>query len=236
MVANRRPRTGQSVARIAVLLVPLALAACTAFTGGNSSSAQPQPPVVTNVPPAASIAELRKRPLRPPAATSSCPTRPTHEDLQVVLATGLAPGKPPTGPNYGYGDGPVYLSGQSEFYPGGFDLAIWLVKPPYAGPLLIRGQQVKGPARTAFSAQLDQYGNPIGPTPGPSASTHSDYGMSRPFYGELDLPAGAQPPYWGAYFADTHFDVPGCYFIQVDGTTFSQLILIEVPDAARPPA
>jgi hypothetical protein len=223
------------VARIAAFVVPLALAGCTAFTGG-SSSAQAQPTAITTVPSATSIAELRTRPLRPPAATSSCPSQPTHQDLQVVLATGLAPGKPPTGPNYGYGEGPVYLSGQSEFYPGGFDLAIWLVKPPYAGPLLIRGQQVNGHARPAFSAQLDQYANPIGPTPGQPAAIQSDYGMSRPFYGELDLPAGAQPPYWGAYFADLHFDTAGCYFIQVDGTSFSQLILVEVPDAARPPA
>lgn len=217
-------------------LIPLALAACTALGGGNSASAQPQTGTITNLPQATSIAELRKRPLRPPAASSSCPTQPTHEDLHVVLATGLAPGKPPTGPNYGYGDGPVYVSGQTEFYPGGFDLAIWLVKPPDAGPLLIRGQQVNGPARTAFSAQLDQHGNAIGPTPGQPAAAQSDYRMSLRFYHELDLPAGAQPPYWGAYFSDTHFDGAACHFIQVDGTTFSQLILTEVPDAARPPA
>lgn len=236
MVSRRRRVIGQWVARIAMPLVPLALAGCAAFGGGNSGSAQSQPAVVATVPQAASITELRKRPLRPPSASASCPTLPTHGDLQVVLATGLAPGKPPTGPNYGYGGGPVYLSGQTVFYPGGFDLAIWLVKPPYAGPLLIRGQQVKGPARPAFSVRLNEYANPIGPTPSSSASAHSDYGMSIPFYSELDLPTGAQPPYWGAYFSDTHFDVSGCYFIQVDGTTFSELILIEVPDAARPPA
>jgi hypothetical protein len=236
MVEGRRPAIGHWVAGTLILLTPLALAACAALSGGNSASARPQSGIAANVPQAASIEELRKRPLRPPSASTSCPTLPTHEDLQPVLSTGLAPGKPPVGPNYGYGDGPVYLSGQTDFYPGGFDLAIWLVKPPYSGPLLIRGQQVNGPARTAFSQQSDEYGKSIGLIPGPSASTVSAYGMSLPFYGELDLPAGAQPPYWGAYFADTHFDVAGCYFIQVDGTTFSEFILLEVPDAARPPA
>lgn len=236
MVEDRRSAIGQWVAGTLILLTPLALAACAALTGGNSASARPQSGIATNVPQAASIEELRKRPLRPPNASSSCPTLPTHEDLHPVLSTGLAPGKPPVGPNYGYGDGPVYLSGQTDFYPGGFDLAIWLVKPPYSGPLVIRGQQVSGPARAAFSRQMDEYGKPIGPTPSSSGSTQSAYGMSLPFYGELDLPAGAQPPYWGAYFAHTHFDAAGCYFIQVDGTTFSEVILLEVPDAARPPA
>jgi hypothetical protein len=236
MVGGRRSAIGQWVAGTLILLTPFALAACAALTGGNSASARPQGGIDTNVPQAASIDELRQRSLRPPGHSSSCPASPTHEDLQPVLSTGLAPGKPPVGPNYGYGDGPVYLSGQSDFYPGGFDLAIWLVKPPYSGPLLIRGQQVNGPVRAAFSRQMDEYGKPIGPTPGQSVSTQSDYGMSLPLYGELDLPAGAQPPYWGAYFADTHFDTAGCYFIQVDGTTFSEVILLEVPDAARPPA
>ena len=222
--------------RIAMLLIPLPLAACAALSGGNSGSTQPQPSIATSGARAVSIDELRKRPLRPPRANSSCPTLPTHEDLHPVLSTGLAPGKPPVGPNYGYGDGPVYLSGQSDFYPGAFDLAIWLVKPPAVGPLLIRGQQVNGSARAAFSRQMDDYGKPFGPAPAQSGTTQSAYGMSIPFYSELDLPSGARPPYWGAYFADTHFDVAGCYFIQVDGTTFSELILIEVPDAARPPA
>ena len=175
------------------------------------------------------------RPLRPPPARSSCPTAPTHQDLKPVLATGLAPGKPPAGPDYGYGDGPVYLSGQYDFYPGGWDNAIWLVEPAATGPLLIRGQQLKGSARATFSRQSDEYGKPSGPAPGKPVSTQSAYGMSVPFYSELDL-VGAEPPYWGAYFADTHFDAAGCYFIQVDGTTFSELILVEVPDAARPPA
>jgi len=236
MVEGRRSAIGQWLAGILILLALLTLAACAGLTRGNSASTQAQGGITTNVPQAASIEELRKRPLRPPSANSNCPTLPTHEDLHPVLSTGLAPGKPPTGPNYGYGDGPVYLSGQTDFYPGGFDLAIWLVKPPYAGPLLIRGQQIHGTARTDFSQQMDDSGKPIGAIPGQPVSTQSAPGMSLPVYGELDLPAGAQPPYWGAYFAFTHFDVAGCYFIQADGTSFSEVILLEVPDAARPPA
>ncbi|HXN03814.1 MAG TPA: hypothetical protein VN895_03155 [Candidatus Acidoferrum sp.] len=77
---------------------------------------------------------------------------------------------------------------------------------------------------------------PTGPTPGAPVSTVSGYGESAPFYSELDFPAEGTPTYWRAYFADTHFDVAGCYVIQVDGSTFSETLLLEVPDAARPPA
>ena len=234
-MAPGRRASGPWTARILILLVPLPLAACTALSSGNSAGGSPQPGMTTNVARTASVGELRKRPLRVPNARSSCPSAPTHQDLKPVLATGLAPGKPPAGPDYGYGDGPVYLSGQYDFYPGGWDNAIWLVEPAATGPLLIRGQQLKGSARATFSRQSDEYGKPSGPAPGKPVSTQSAYGMSVPFYSELDL-VGAEPPYWGAYFADTHFDAAGCYFIQVDGTTFSELILVEVPDAARPPA
>jgi len=236
MAPGGRGASGPWTARILMLLVPLPLAACAALSGGNSAGGSPQPGMTTNVARTASVGELRKRPLRVPNARSSCPSAPTHQDLKPVLSTGLAPGKPPTGPNYGYGDGPVYLSGQYDFYPGGFDLAIWLVQPPAVGPLLIRGQQLNGSARPTFSRQMDNSGKPSGSAPGPPVSTQSAYGMSIPVYGELDLPTGAQSPYWGAYFAYTHFDVAGCYVLQVDGTTLSELILVEVPDAARPPA
>jgi hypothetical protein len=162
---------------------------------------------------------------------------PAHQDLQVVLATGLNPGKPPpSGPFDGYGVGPVYLTGQTTFYPGAWDLALWFVKPPYAGPLVIRGREVKGTAQATFSQRLDGRARPTGPTPGAPVSMVSGFGESAPFYSELDFPAAGNAPYWRAYFAETHYDVAGCYLIQVDGSTFTETILLEVPNAARPPA
>src|SRR4029077_18802282 len=116
-----------------------------------------------------SIEELRRRPLRPPSAgsTTTCPSMPAHQDLQVVLATGLNPGKPPPhGPFDGYGVGPVYLTGQTTFYPGAWDMALWVVKPTYAGPLVIGGRYVKGTAKATFSQQLDGRAIPMGSTPG----------------------------------------------------------------------
>jgi len=112
---------GQRVTGILIVLSSVSLAGCAALTGGNSGSA-PQGTVVSATPPyPTSIEELRQRPLRPPSAGSSttCPSMPAHQDLHVVLATDLIPGKPgPSGPFDGYGVGPVYLTGQPTFYPG----------------------------------------------------------------------------------------------------------------------
>jgi hypothetical protein len=234
MRKRRRSTLGQPAVGILLVLSSVSLAGCAALTV-DSASEQQGTLVSATAPYANSIEEVRQRPLRPPgAAIVTCPSMAAHLDLQLVLSTGLDPGKPPpNGPFDGYGIGPVYLSGQGAYYPGGSDLAIWLVKPPYAGPLVIRGQQVNGTARVAFTRQLDDRGALIGPTP---TATVPAFGESIPYYGELDLPAGGTPHHWRAYFARTHYGVAGCYFIQVDGTTFSETFLLEVPDAARPPA
>jgi hypothetical protein len=234
MRKRRRSTLAQRVAGILLLLSSFSLAGCAVLTV-NSASEQQGTLVSATAPYANSIAEVRQRPLRPPSgAIVTCPSRAAHLDLQLVLSTGLAPGKPPlNGPFDGYGVGPVYLAGQDTYYPGGSDVAIWLVKPPYAGPLVIRGQQVNGTARAAFTRQLDDRGVLIGPTP---SATVPAFGESIPYYSELDFPAGGTPHQWRAYFARTHYGVAGCYFIQVDGSTFSETFLLEVPDAARPAA
>lgn len=157
---------------------------------------------------------------------------PAHQNLQVVLATSPIPGKPPpNGPFDGYGVGPVYLTWATTFYPGAWDLALWFVKPPYVGPLVIRGREVNGTAQATFSQQLDRRARRTGPTPGVPVSMVS----GALFYSELDFPAEGNASYWRAYFAETHYEVAGCYFIQVDGSTFSETILLQVQDAARPP-
>jgi len=235
MRRGRGSTRGQRVAGILIVLSSVSLAAC---AGGNSGGG-PQGTVVSATPPyPTSIEELRQRPLRPPGAGSSttCPSMPAHQDVQVVVATGLDPGKPPPhGPFDGYGVGPVYLTGQITFYPGAWDLGLWFVKPPYAGPLVIRGREVKGTARATFSQQLDGRATPVGSTPGAPVSMVSGFGQPAPFYSELDFPAEGTAPYWRAYFAETHYDVGGCYAIQVDGSTFTETFLLEVPNAARPP-
>jgi hypothetical protein len=235
MRRGRSSTLGQCVAGILITLSSVSLAGCAALTINSGAESQGTAASAT-APYPTSIEELRQRPLRPTGAgiITTCPTMPAHVDVKLVPASSLVPGKPPiSGPFDGYGVGPVYLSG--NFYPGAWDMAVWLVKPLYAGPLVIRGLDLNRTERAAFSRQLDGLARPIGPAPGAPVTTVSGFGESIPFYSELDLPAEGKPPYWRAYFADTHFGEAGCYMIQVDGSTFSETFRLEVPDAARQP-
>jgi len=70
----------------------------------------------------------------------------------------------------------------------------------YQGPVLIRGRQVGGPAAVGFGE---------GHTP----------------YDELQLlgkAMGAPPGEWPSF---TRVQAPGCYAYQVDGTSFSKVIV-----------
>src|SRR5712692_3825992 len=167
-----------------------------------------------------------------PSATSF------HSDLSPVINGGK--GK---GPNYGFGPGPAYLTGTSALYPGGFDNEVWLIEPTYRGPVVVRGRQINGAAAISFAEPitfpLAGFSSAGSPPPGPPAATVTIDGAPVPFYLELDLPAAtaaAAEGYWRMFFARTHIDAPGCYAVQMDGLSFSSVIVFQVPDAARPPA
>jgi hypothetical protein len=80
----------------------------------------------------------------------------------------------------------------------------WLADPTYTGPVLIRGLQLDGQNRLGF-------GN--GPWP----------------FSEMQLAPGEGDPQaggwrgWGGY---ARFRAPGCYGVQVDGTNFSEVIVL----------
>lgn len=208
--------------------------------GGGARTTTTSPSTGTSPPAASTLAELRNRPLNPPApgANSACPTTSSHNDLSPVINGGK--GK---GPDFGFGPGPAYLSGTNALYPGAFDNEVWLIEPTYRGPVLVRGRQINGGAAISFAEPITF---PVGgfssagsPPPGTPAATVTIDGSPVPFYLELDLPAATEvdaPGYWRMFFARTHIDAPGCYAVQVDGLTFSSVIVFQVPDAARPPA
>jgi hypothetical protein len=81
----------------------------------------------------------------------------------------------------------------------------WIGEPRYVGPVLIRGRQINGPHRLGF-------GNGTVP------------------FSEMQLPPGHGDPQvggwrgWGGY---ARFRAPGCYGVQVDGTTFSEVIVFK---------
>jgi hypothetical protein len=186
--------------------------------------------------PASSLADLRNRPLNQPAlaADGSCPVDTSH-DVKPVVTSGKG------GPNFGFGPGPAYLSGIIQLYPGAFDNEIWMIDASYRGPVLIRGHQVNGAGVVSFQEPTTfsgaNYSGPGAPPPNPAVANVTIGGAAFPFYGELDLPAAdpASPKIsWRLFFARTHIETSGCYAFQLDGLTFSAVIVFHVADAARP--
>jgi hypothetical protein len=116
-----------------------------------------------------------------------------------------------------------------------------MIDASYRGPVLVRGHQVHGTQVVSFQEPTTfsgaNFSNPGAPPPNPAAATVTIQGTAFPFYTELDLPA-ADPAYptvsWRMFFARTHIDSPGCYAFQLDGFTFSTVIVFRVLDAARP--
>lgn len=166
-----------------------------------------------------SMSELRSRALAIPrvASDSTCPTSP-----YVQIRTGYAV-PPPAGtpirnkgiPGYGYGAGPVYLTGQvvglvfgQMQAPGWFagQIAQIVVDPSYSGPVLIRGHQADGPG-----------GFPLD-SPG----------------GEVTF-AGALPSADYRKWGGPVVGPPGCYALQVDTDIGTSLIWFLVVAGSPPP-
>src|SRR4029077_16389910 len=82
---------------------------------------------------------LEQRPMRPPsvAPNETC-WASSIADLGAIT------------PNYGAGVGPAYISGQDSWYSFG-QVAILMVVPRYAGPLLVRAFQLGGDGKSTVS-------------------------------------------------------------------------------------
>jgi hypothetical protein len=92
------------------------------------------------------------------------------------------------------------MSAGSEY---GAQKALWLTAPAYDGPVLIRGRQIDG-------------ANPIG------------YGTDKDPLPELQLPPvvdSANSARWRSFATEIRLRAAGCYAWQVDGTTFSFIII-----------
>lgn len=178
--------------------------------------------------------DLEQRPLHMPALAdgAQCPmTPPAH--MQVIRGTGPQY----LGPETITGDGPVYLDGPSGQAIGSGVLPsrntptgsaptpipyrgvrqIWLIAPNYAGPVLIRGQRLDGKGGTLLFSPPVLPGGQSDPTQEIAA---------------LHLIGGqAQSPVWTLW--STHADVnAGCYGYQVDGDTFSYVMVVRYLPAA----
>lgn len=161
---------------------------------------------------------LRARPLRlptlPPGA--ACPAaagRTVHEGYGPAI-----------------GDGPVYIVGMGvdgvlhavgptpgakDVTAWGYQFAIFIISPSYAGPVLARGERLGGGRPLLFNGGLDQL-------TGFSPTTPI---LLRQLRMEGD-PAFGSP--WPSFPADLRMQAPGCYGIQLDGATFSEVIIFRV--------
>ncbi|TMM21872.1 MAG: hypothetical protein E6F95_09800 [Actinobacteria bacterium] len=120
------------------------------------------------------------------------------------------------------GDGPVLAVGlasktvlpfeyppskRSIFYGSkwGGSKVLWIGDPSYAGPVLIRGAQLDGRHLVGFSV-----------------------GDGSTAYNNLQFPPGRAPEGndgWREWPSETRLQASGCYAYQVDGTSFSEVIV-----------
>ncbi|HEX8982637.1 MAG TPA: hypothetical protein VF792_07705 [Ktedonobacterales bacterium] len=161
---------------------------------------------------------LRNRPVRLPALPSSA-TCPTSEGRAVHDGYGAASG-----------DGPAYIVGlgadgvlhavrpavdSSGAAAWGYQFTLFVIDPVYQGPLLARGAQINGSHPLLFNGGLDQ-------ASGFSPQTITLLSQLRLESG----PAFGAP--WPTFPAYLRMLEPGCYAIQIDGVTFSEMILFRI--------
>jgi hypothetical protein len=145
------------------------------------------------------------RPLHVPAldAGALCPVTGAASDVdfgQFGVSRGYGPG-----PAYPIGFDPGttvrlrWTEGDAGAWPWGVQKVLWFVHPSYSGPVLIRGRQLDGPQQVRFDR---------GVHPPPEIRidpSRSPEGRGRPSFVRLLA--------------------PGCYAFQVDGTSFSRLVV-----------
>jgi len=178
------------------------------FAGVDASPLPPAPtPAPSPTPPTVDWSTLTSKPLNLQQLPSGakCPV-----SSQVNFTVKAQSGK---WPNYGFGQGPVYVSGQFSWYSDGPQGVLILTDPRYTGPVLVRSQRLDGGGSLTFSGQ--------------NVTTLSD--------GAIGLAQTSSPPYWGTWFGTLTTSAPGCYGIQFDGTNFSAIAVISVSNGPPPP-
>lgn len=153
------------------------------------------------------------RPLHPPQANGACPTTPTKQ-----LGQGT----------YSYA-APVYLQNVgSAPVPGTIDISLsqvddkgwrgqktpWLVPATYRGPVLIRGTRIDRSGELRFAKG---YGDHLGELRFRTGESNGARGRIQGLPGRYRLLASA-----------ALFRTAGCYAFQIDGTSFSSVIVMRV--------
>lgn len=209
-------------------LLAIVLAGCggtVGFRGAPGAPTTPGPPNQTASPLPAGIdpmTALSERPLRLPAlaANATC-VATASTDLGAVA------------PNYGWGLGPVYLSGQDAWYANG-QVAVLMVDARYTGPLLVRGRDLRN--QDASTLTLADWALDNAPT----TDKERQHGVAvvpavHAPGGGLFLEAVAPSSFWRAWFGRLSTAGPGCFGLQVDGDVFTEFIVFPVHPGQPPP-
>lgn len=178
---------------IGLSLAVLSLGGC----AGGTDQVSPSP--ASNNP----SAQFRNRPL---TLLSLPPNAPCPVSAQVTLPTAGMTIRGMPVPTYGFGPGPVYLSGQLTWYAG--QVSLFLIGPRYAGAALARGHRLDGTGGFPFAIPN----------------------------GELTLAPARQSSQWRLVQSSLLQAVaPGCYGVQIDGDNFSEVIVFTIQAGPAPP-
>ncbi len=175
-------------------------------------------PTVTStaLPGAAVWATLEQRPLRLPSVApgTECPLTPAHHPPFGDYSLSLG-----AGPVYAVGfgsDGTLLVSTASHFGAGtsgwGGRKLLWIIAPGNAGPVIVRGGQLGGAHTLRFNGGIDQ-------------QNYTGDWAAAPLLSALRLLPNR---YVDPTVLDMDFvrlQASGCYAMQVDGLTFSEVIV-----------
>ena len=179
------------------------------FTGVAAPGLPPATtPTPSPSPPQIDWAPLIAKPLNLKQLPSGTPCPVSPQVALVVTTNGPKKG----GPNYGFGQGPVYVSGQTMWYAGAQGV-IFLTDPRYTGPVVVRSMRLDGTGSLTLGGQ--------------DATSLAG--------GAIGLAQTSSPPYWGMWLGMLTASAPGCYGIQFDGTSFSATAVIAVSPGPVPP-
>lgn len=154
-----------------------------------------------------------RRPLHIPhlAPGSACPTTGATGQLPSPPFVGTKFGRGPVYPGFGLVDQALiyfhYPPTLTSAWPNSAwsgQKVMWLTSPSYHGPTLIRGRQLDGPNRLRFD--------------------DGDLPSVEKRIGTWGRNAGSR---WGSSASETRLLAPGCYGYQVDGLTFSRVIIFQ---------
>jgi hypothetical protein len=169
---------------------------------------------------AQTLEQLRARSLRVPALRpgSACPVTPLS---RIHLPGSAVVDSHGQGPFYFGPFGPAWTAGDLNKTP-------WAVDSRYAGAVVVRGRQLDGPGVVAFGFWPLGFGTPAGRPDVPVLFQRPDQqGRMVVYQPELDLDP-ISPTAWrtGGHF----WSLPsqGCYAIQADGDTFTEVTIVQV--------